>query len=180
MLLTPYHPLFTTPSYPPVTHTLPFFPLHHVIPLSPFPLYYVIPTISPSHTFPSTTTHPPLTLSLSIHTTHHQHNAVLDYMPFSTSISIGVPHRAMACQYLVSIDDIYEQDEMFHTIPTTDDETITITNDIAIATILDDDGELYVQQLTQTHKPSALIYEYIYKGTTPFSHTAWFSSCLVL
>ena len=94
-------------------------------------------------------------------------------MPFSTSISIGGPHGAMACRYLVSIDDdLYEQDEMFHTILTTDDETVTITNDIAIATILDDDGELYVQQLTQTHKASALISEYIYKGTTRFSHTA--------
>ena len=68
--------VYTTPS--PVTHTLPPFPLHYVIPLPPycythpltlppFPLYYVIPT------------HPALTLSLSIHTTHHQHNAVLNH-----------------------------------------------------------------------------------------------------
>ena len=70
-------------------------------------------------------------------------------------------------------DDLYEQDDMFRTILITDDETVTI-NDIAIVTVLDDDGE---QQLTQTHKASA---KYIYKGTTGFSHTAWFSSCLVL
>ena len=165
-ILYMHHPLLLhTPSHP--------FPSTMLYPSDPFPS---TPTLSPSHLNYVIPTHPPLTLSLSINTTHHQHNAVLDYMPFSTSISIGGPHGAMACRYLVSIDDVlYQKDEMFCTILTPHDETFT--NDIAIATILDDDGELYVQQLTQTHKASALISEYIYKGTT---YTAWFSSCLLL
>ena len=82
----------------------------------------------------------------------------------------------MACRCLVSIDDdLYEQDEMFRTILTTDGETVTITKNIAIDTILDDDGELYVQELTQTHRyPSTSI-----RGLHDFSNTAWFSSCLI-
>ena len=104
------HPLALSPPLcyaPPILS--PLLCYTHPLTLPPFPLYYVIPT------------HP---LSLSIHTTHHQHNAVLDYTPFSTSISICDPHGAVACRYLVSIDDdLYEQDEIFRTILTTDNET---------------------------------------------------------
>ena len=129
------------------------------------------------HTLPLCSYHPRILHAYtSLHTLHTSNT--MHCWPFSTSISIGGPHGAIACRYLVSIDDdLYEQVEMFRTILTTD---VTITNDIAIATTLDDDGELCVQQLTQTHKASALISKYIYKGTTQFSHTAGFFSCLVL
>ena len=121
--------VYTTPSYPPVTHTS-YPPVTHTLPPFPSTMLY------PSHSFPYT--HPPSSHSLPIYTHHTP----------STQCSVGLYAVIYLCfhrwpsrsRYLVSIDDnLYEQDK---TVLTTDDKTVTITNDIAIATIVDVDGEL--------------------------------------